>query len=54
MKRIKDEESHYIDLPKKYAFKDQREKEIMLGRNFRRVNEEVKSMIKDLLGKASD
>jgi hypothetical protein len=26
----------------------------MLGRNFRRVNEEVKSMIKDLLGKASD
>ena len=53
MKRIKDEESHYINLPKKYAFKDQREKEIMLGRNFRRVNEEVKSMIEDLLGKLS-
>ena len=52
MKRIKEEEGHYINLPKKYAFKDQREKEIMLGRNFRRVNDEVKSMISDLLGKA--
>ena len=50
-KRIKEEEGHYINLPKKYAFKDQREKEIMLGRNFRRVNDEVKSMIEDLLGK---
>lgn len=50
MKKIKDEESHYVDLPKIYEFKNDREKEIMLNRNFKRVNQEVESMVKELLG----
>ena len=28
MKKIKDEASHYVDLPKIYAFEDEREKEL--------------------------
>ena len=51
MKKIKDEESHYVDLPKIYAFKDEREKEIMLNRNFKRVNQEVDEIIRVLAGK---
>ncbi|MDE6089988.1 MAG: type IV secretory system conjugative DNA transfer family protein [Duncaniella sp.] len=50
MKKIKDEESHYVDLPKIYEFKNDREKEIMLNRNFKRVNQEVEAMVKELLG----
>ena len=50
MKKIKDEENHYVDLPKIYEFKDDREKEIMLNRNFKRVNQEVEAMVKELLG----
>ena len=50
MKKIKDEESHYVDLPKIYEFKNDREKEIMLNRNFKCVNQEVESMVKELLG----
>jgi len=50
MKKIKDEESHYVDLPKIYVFRDDREKEIMLNRNFKRVNQEVEAMVKELLG----
>ncbi len=50
MKKIKDEESHYVDLPKIYEFRDDREKEIMLNRNFKRVNQEVEAMVKELLG----
>ena len=34
MKKIKDEEDHYVPLPKIYEFKNDREKEIMLNRNF--------------------
>lgn len=52
MKKIKDEEDHYVPLPKIYEFKNDREKEIMLNRNFKRVNEEVDKMIKELLGMA--
>ena len=37
------------DLPKIYAFKDDRQKEIMLNRNFARVNREIDEMIKSLL-----
>lgn len=51
MARIKEEESKYVDLPKIYAFDNEREKEIMLNRNFKRVNEEVDTMIKELLNK---
>lgn len=50
MKRIKDEEEHYVLLPKIYEFKNDREKEILLNRNFKRVNQEVEDMVKELLG----
>lgn len=50
MKRIKDEEEHYVPLPKIYEFKNDREKEILLNRNFKRVNQEVENMVKELLG----
>lgn len=52
MKKIKDEEDHYVPLPKIYEFKNDREKEIMLNRNFKRVNGEVDKMVKELLGMA--
>lgn len=52
MKKIKNEEYHYVPLPKIYEFKNDREKEIMLNRNFKRVNEEVDKMVKELLGMA--
>lgn len=50
MKKIKREEEHYVPLPKIYEFKNDREKEIMLNRNFKRVNQEVEDMVKELLG----
>jgi hypothetical protein len=49
MGKIKKEEAAYVDLPKIYAFKDGRQKEIMLNRNFARVNREIDEMIKSLL-----
>ena len=51
MEKIKQEESFYVELPKKYAFASEKEKEIMLNRNFKRVNEEIDQMIAELLGK---
>ena len=51
MEKIKQEESFYVELPKKYAFASEKEKEIMLNRNFKRVNEEIDQMITELLGK---
>ena len=51
MEKIKLEESFYVELPKKYAFASEKEKEIMLNRNFKRVNEEIDQMISELLGK---
>lgn len=50
MMKIKEEEDHYVALPKIYEFKNDREKEIMLNRNFKRVNQEVEDMVKELLG----
>ena len=50
MKKIKEEEDHYVPLPKIYEFKNDREKEIMLNRNFKRVNQEVEDMVRELLG----
>lgn len=50
MKRIKEEEDHYLPLPKIYTFENEREKEIMLNRNFKRVNQEVENMVRELLG----
>ena len=51
MEKIKQEESFYVDLPKIYSFASEREKEIMLNRNFKRVNEEIERMVNELLGK---
>lgn len=51
MKKISDEEAHYVELPKIYEFKDEREKEIMLNWNFKRVNQEVEEIIRVLAGK---
>ena len=50
MKKIKDEEKHYVPLPKIYEFKNDKEKEILLNRTFKRVNQEVEDMVKELLG----
>ena len=52
MAEIKKEEAQYIDLPKIYAFKDARQKEVMLNRNFARMNREIDEMIKSLLNSA--
>lgn len=54
MDRIKDEQRHYVELPKIYSFKDDREKEILLNRNFKRVNKEVDMMVAELLGIIND
>ena len=54
MEKIKQEEQHYVELPKIYSFKDDREKEIMLNRNFKRVNMEVESMVKELNGESTE
>ena len=53
MGKIKQEEAAYVDLHKIYAFKDDRQKEIMLNRNFARVNREIDEMIKSLLNSVS-
>lgn len=50
MDRIKEEESKYIELPKIYSFKSQREKEAILNRNFTRINDEVMTLAKEILG----
>ena len=54
MEKIRQEESYYVDLPKIYAFTSEREKEVMLNRNFKRINDEVKAMVNELLGKAPE
>lgn len=48
MRKIKKEESRYIDLPKLYNFGTARNKEIVLNVNFRKVNKEIDELIKDL------
>lgn len=48
--RISKEEKHYRDLPKIYTFPDVREKEIILNRNFERVDAEVDCIICEILG----
>lgn len=51
MGKIKQEESHYIDLPKIYDFGSPRNKQIMLNRCFQQVNEDIENMVASLLGK---
>ncbi len=50
MKAIKDEENHYVDIPKLYDFGDKRMKEAILMRNFKRVDDEVDTLVKEILG----
>ena len=50
MEKIKKEEKYYQNLPKMYNFASDKEKEIMLNRNFKRINDEVDAMISELLG----
>ena len=54
MGKIRREESKYVDLPKLYAFRSEREKEIMLNNNFRRVNAEISDLVDMLLCKKND
>ena len=54
MKAIKKEESKYVDLPKIYQFRSQREKEIILNRNFKRVNNEVAQLIDEVFPGRND
>ena len=51
MRHIEEEKKHYTPLPKKYCFENEHEKEVMLSRNFRRINEEVTQLTASLLGK---
>ena len=54
MEHIEEEKKHYVPLPKKYCFENEHEKEVLLARNFRRINEEVKQMTASLLGKETE
>ena len=49
MKAIKDEEDKYVEIPKLYDFGDARHKEAMLIRNFKRVNNEIDALIKEII-----
>ena len=51
MGHIEEEKKYYTPLPKKYCFENEHEKEVMLARNFRRINEEVTQLTASLLGK---
>lgn len=50
MKKIADEEAQYVDIPKLYDFGDSKTKESMLLRNFKRVNNEIDKLVKEILG----
>lgn len=48
MEAIKKEESKYVDLPKIYNFPSDKQKEIVLRRNFIRINNEVKQLVEEV------
>lgn len=50
MAQIKNEESHYVNLPKICIFANPTHKDIELNKNFKRINDEVTALIKELLG----
>ena len=50
MDEIKKEESLYVDIPKLYNFGSPREKEVILMRNFQRVNKEIATLVEEILG----
>lgn len=53
MERIKKEESKYVNLPKICIFANTTQKEIELNRNFKRINDEITQLIKELIGKTT-
>lgn len=54
MDKINKETEHYQDLPKFCTFADENTEYVMKDRNFRRINNEVDFMIKDILGVKDD
>ena len=52
MDKIKREEKRYKSLPKIYDFGSPRNKQIMLNRCFKKVNDDIDGMISELLGKS--
>ena len=50
MEEIKKEESLYVDIPKFYNFGSERDKEIMLMRNFQRINNEIAQLVSEIIG----
>lgn len=50
MQKIKNEESRYVNLPKICIFASETQKDIELNRNFKRINDEITALIKELLG----
>lgn len=54
MKAIKNEEAHYVDIPKLYDFGDTKHKEAILIRNFKRINEEVNQLVSEILGNGDE
>lgn len=54
MKAIKDEEDHYHELPKFYKFKNEKEKQDLLAKNFRRIRKEVEEICKEVLGEQNN
>ena len=48
MDKIKEEEKHYIELPKFYTFKSKDDRERILYENFVNVNREVEEMCREI------
>ena len=51
MKKIKDEEDKYEDIPPIYNFGSDRKMEVILSRNFNRIETDIENMINELLPK---
>ena len=49
MAAIKDEEAHYVELPKFYTFRNEREKQELLAENFRKIRREVDEVCQKVL-----
>ena len=50
IEQIKNEEAHYVNLPKICIFANAAQKDIELNRNFKRINDDITHLIKELLG----
>lgn len=49
MGAIKEEERHYVELPKFYTFRNEREKQELLAENFRKIRREVDEVCQKVL-----